>query len=50
MIVADESRKLMSGIYIEYPKNGSVCGPSSAQKKPQTFFNIKHDLPYIFPK
>ncbi len=50
MIVADEPRKLMSGAYIEYPKDGSVCGPSSAQKKQPTFFNRKHDLPYIFPK
>ncbi len=40
----------MSEINIEYPKNGPVCGPSSAQKKQRTFFNIKHDLPYIFPK
>ncbi len=38
MIVADE------------PKNGSVCGPSSAQKKQPTFVDIKHDLPCIFPK
>ncbi len=50
MIVADEPKKLMSEIYIECPKNGSVGGPSSAQKKQPTFFNIKHDLPYIFPK
>ncbi len=50
MIVADEPRKLMSGIYIEYPKKGSVCGPSSAQKKQPIFFTRKHDLPYIFPK
>ncbi len=50
MIVEDERRKLMSGIYIECPKNGSVYEPSSAQKIQPTFFNTKHDLPYIFPK
>ncbi len=29
-------------------KNGSGCGPSSAQKKQPTFLHIKHDFPYIF--
>ncbi len=32
------------------PKNGSVCVPSSAQKKQPTFLNKKHVLTYIFPK
>ncbi len=31
-------------------KNGSGCGPSSAQKKQPTFLHIKHDYPYIFQK
>ncbi len=31
-------------------KNGSGCGPSSAQKKQFTFLHIKHDYPYIFRK
>ncbi len=31
-------------------KNGSGCGPSSAQKKQSTFLHIKHDYPYIFQK
>ncbi len=50
MIVADEKRKLISGIYIQYPKDGLVCGRSSEQKKQPTFFDIQHDLPCIFPK
>ncbi len=31
----------MPEIYLEYPKNGSVCGLSSAQKKQTAFF--KHN-------
>ncbi len=31
-------------------KNGSGCGPSSAQKKQPTFLHIKHDYPHIFQK
>ncbi len=31
-------------------KNGSGCGPSSAQKKQPTFLHKKHDYPYIFQK
>ncbi len=31
-------------------KNGSDCGPSSAQIKQPTFLHIQHDYPYIFQK
>ncbi len=47
MTLANESRKIILGIYIEYPKNGPVCGASSAQRKKPTILNVKHDLPYI---
>ncbi len=33
MALANELIKIMSDIYIEFPKNGYVCGASAAQKK-----------------
>ncbi len=40
--------KLCQKYALSTPKNGSVSGPSSAQKQQPTFLQIKHDLPYIF--
>ncbi len=50
MIEADEPRKLMAGIYIEYPKTDLFVGPHPQKRNNPRFFNIKHDLPYILPK
>ncbi len=47
MTLANESRKIILGIYTEYPKNGPVSGASSAQRKKPTILNVKHDLHYI---
>ncbi len=48
--LADGPRRFMSGLYIEYIKNGSVFEPSLAQRNNLRFLKIKYDLHYIFRK